>query len=708
MVFSLPLFILPITASPLMWNKHILLLVLSFLTLILWMIDIMKTGELKLNWTKLSTAILILVGVLGLSTIFSVAKTHSFWSTLSPGSYLNFIVYIIVFFLASNIFDKNREIIKTLILLLISGTIVNLLFLSQLFFNFILPWNFTQTVSFNLIGSIWTMAIFSGGLVVILISLLNNSKIFKSKYYKGLGYLALALFFVNLIIIGFRVVWVGIALAMIIIIWQKLKELAPDSEELKESEISQLTRDKTKRISLKQVYLPAVIFIVAVILIVIKVPLPEQFALPNLVTLNNESTHEVVSNSLGGSFKNIMIGSGPATFEYQYRLHQPANIIQGPFWQTRFTQGRYALATFLLEFGVLGLVAFLLILFAFLYQGLKIIISSKKQNQSEEHTGIQSTITVSGFYFLLFWFLHAADFFLLFITFLILGLWLSSINLKRKQIIFIKSPQLAFFTMLIAIVIIAVSVIGLYYSGKKYVAAITYGQALELAVEQNFDADSVINLLAKAIDLDNTNDLYLRELSEVYLIKLGQIPANQLLPPEQKQQNIQLTASQLDAMMLRMLEINPANSQNWEQAGKIYTNLMVLDLNAYQFAINNYNKARELDPSNPSVLLSLASLNFELVKNAQNQLDQAGIKEADKDQVQAVYNQSLKDTLVDLDTAIKLKNNYVPAYYLKAIIYEFSSQYDLALAHYQIVLQVEPNNQEIIDKIKAIQKLIEK
>lgn len=700
MVFSSPLFILPITASPLMWNKHILLLVLSFLTLILWMIDIMKTGELKLNWTKLSTAILILAGVLGLSTIFSVAQTHSFWSTLSAGSYLNFIVYIIVFFLASNVFDKNREIIKTLILLLISGAIVNLLFLSQLFFNFVLPWNFTQTAGFNLIGTIWTMAIFSGGLVVILISLLSNSKILKNRYYQGLGYLALVLFFVNLIIIGFRTVWVGIALAMIIIIWQKLKEFEPDKEELKESE--------TKRINLKQVYLPAVIFVIAVILIVIKVPLSEQFALPTLATLNNESTHEVVSNSLGGSVKNVIIGSGPATFEYQYLLHQPASIVQGLFWQTRFTQGKYALATFLLEFGVLGLIVFLLILFAFLYQGLKIIISSKKQNQSEEYAFVQSVMTVSGFYFLLFWFLYGVDFFLFFITFLILGLWLSSTNLKRKQIIFTKSPQQAFFTMLIAIVIIAVSVIGLYYSSKKYMAATSYGQALELVVEQNFDADPVINLLAKAIDLDNTNDLYLRELSEVYLIKLRQIQANQLLPPEQKQQDVQLLVDQLGVVTSRMVAIDQANSQNWMQAAKIYTNLMVLDFNAYQSAINNYNKARELNPNNPLIFLNLARLNFELAKNVRNKLDQADIKEADKDQIQTAYNQSLEDTLADVDTAIKLKNNYGLAYYLKAMIYEFSSQYDLALANYQIILQFEPNNQDIIDKIKAIQELIEK
>ncbi len=694
-IFVLPLFVLPLTTAPLMWNKHILLLVITSVVLILWLINIMKTGELRLNWTKLSTAMVVLLAVLGLSTAFSSSQAHSFWSALNDDSYLNFILYAVIFFLVSNIFDKSRDFIKILVLLLISDTIVNILFLSQLFFGAILPWDFTHTAGFNLISTIWGMAVFFGGLTVVLISFLGNSSLFKNKLYQALGYLALVLFFVSLIVIDLKVVWIGIALAMIMVIWQKMKEFSSGKND-----------SEAKKVDLRQVYLPAVIFVIAVILIVIIIPLPKRFILPGLISLNNQSSYQIIGSSFGDSVKNMIIGSGPATWEYQYVRHQPVNIVQGPYWQTRFPQGSFALTTWALEFGVVGLMAFLLILLAFSYRGLKMLISTKKPDQSANRTFVQSVLTVLGLYYLLFWFLYSADFFLLFITFFIFGLWLAASNTKRKQIVFIKAPQQAFFIMLLSIILIAGSVIGLYYSGKKYVAAMSYEQALATASVKNSDINSVVGLITKATDLDSTNDLYWRELSEVYLIKLEQILADQALTPAQKEQNLQPVFSQLEALTEKLLEVSPANSQNQEQVAKIYVNFMAMDAGAYQLAIDNYKKVGEINPNNPSIPYNIASLNFELAKNAKIQAGQAGTKSADKTQLQSMYDENIKSALENVDAALKLKNNYTQAYYLKAMIYEFSGQNDLAVANYQIVLQLEPNNQAISDKIKALQAFV--
>lgn len=693
-IFVLPLFVLPLTAAPLMWNKHILLLVITSVVLILWLINIMKTGELRLNWTKLSTAMVILLAVLGLSTAWSSSQAHSFWSSLYDDSYLNFILYIVIFFLVSNIFDKSRDFIKILVLLLISGTIVNILFLSQLFFGLTLPWDFTHTAGFNLISTIWGMAVFLGGLVVILVSFLGNTNLFKNNVYQILGYVALVLFFISLIVIDLKAVWIAIALSMIVVIWQRLKEFSSGSE-----------GSEDKRVDLRQIYLPAVVFIIAVILIVIRIPLPERFVLPGLITLNNQSSYEVVSGSFNESVKNIIVGSGPATWEYQYLLHQPTGIIQSAYWQTSFPQGSLAVITWLLEFGVAGLVAFLLALLAFVYGGLRILMSAKNQGQSANRTFAQSSLTVLGLYLLLFWFLYSVDFFLLFITFLVFGLWLAACNTKRKLIIFTKAPQQAFFIMLLSIILIAGSVIGLYYSGKKYVAAVNYNQGLQLALVENFDIDQVIGLLSKASNLDNVNDLYPRQLAEAYLIKLRQIQTDESLDQEQKQQNIQLVFNQLEPLLQSMVEVNPVNSQNWEQAAKMYANLMVLDPNAYRLALDNYNKARELHPSDPAILLSLASLDFEVAKSAKNQLDQVGITVEDRKQLRSIYEENLQTTLDNIDAALKLKDNYTQAYYLRAVVYEFSGQNDLAVANYQAVLQLEPDNKVISDKIITLQGL---
>lgn len=713
-IFLVPIFFLPATITPLSLNKHILLLILSFLALILWLIDVIKSGVLKLNWSKLSTAVLILLVALGISTIFSNTRSDSFWSVASAGSCLNFILYIIIFFIVSNIFDKNKDIIKALIFLLISGALINLLFLIQLFFGAVLPWDFAQAPGFNLIGSVWTLAIFLGGMTVILISLLSNAKIFKNKYHQWLGYSALILFFVSLVIADFQAVWIGIALSMVITIWQKLREYLPESESgIKTADLKQPSfnadndslesKNNIKKIDLKLVYLPAAVFILAVILIVIKLPLADRFTLPNPITLNSRSTHNITADTFRDSFKNIIVGSGPVTFEYQYVLHRPENIVQGPFWQTRFIQGKYALATFGVEVGVLGLIGLLLIILFFLGQSLSQIVLAKKAISEENYP--QSTVLVAGCYFLLCWFLYSAEFILLFTSFLILGLWLAGSHYLRKEIIFTRFPQQAFFIMLMSIVIIAGSAIGLFYSGEKYIGAIYYSRAIGTVTQEDFDVNSTINLLTKASSLDTANDLYLRELSEVYLIKISQIQSSQSLTPDQKQSETQAVISQLELVFKKMIEVNPKNSQNWEQTARVYANLTALDANAYQLAAGSYIQARDLDPKNPSILFNLANIYFNLAKNASQQFQSADIKEEDKNKLQTFYEQNLASALENLDAAIKLKNNYTLAYYLKAVVYEFSKQYDLALANYGAVLELEPGNEEVINKVKKIQDM---
>lgn len=706
-IFFLPLFVLPVTAMPVAWNKHILLLVLGLVALILWFINLIKAGELKLNWTKLSTVVLILLLVVGISTLFSMARAQSFWSATSAESCLNFILYGVVFFLASNVFIQNKDVSKALAILLISSALVNLLFLIQLLFGPILPWEFSQTIGFNLLGSVWTLAVFVGGMSVVLLSLLGSSQIFKTRFYQILGYLALILFLVSLIIINSKAAWIGVALSLIMVIWQKLKEFP--SETLSTAVASAPGVDQVKKIDLKRVYLPAVIFVIAAILIFVDIPLAKRFQLQNLITLNNKSTQSIVNKTFSGSFKNTLIGSGPATFEYQYALHQPQDIVQGPFWQTRFAQGKYALATLLVELGVLGLVGLILIILAFLWPAFKKVIFVKQIHQADEgRFCLQTVMLAVGFYFLVCWFLYLVDFSLLFIIFLILGLWLAVSNLNRKEVVFIKSPQQAFFIMLLGIVVIAGSAVGLFFSGKKYLAAVNYGRALAAVKQKEVNINAAVNLLAKAVSLDTTNDLYLRELSEVYLMQLAQLGSNAQLDATQRQQAAQLIISNLESLTQKMAGVNPKNSQNWGQLGKIYGSLILVNPTALELSTNNYFKASELDPKNPLIWLKLASLNFEMGKITQQQSEQPGVGKGDKEQLQTLYEQNLKQAVEYADKSIALKNNFVTAYYLKALIYDFSKQYGLALANYQVVLQAESGNQEVLKRTQEIVEILNK
>ena len=77
-----------------------------------------------------------------------------------------------------------------------------------------------------------------------------------------------------------------------------------------------------------------------------------------------------------------MIGKGPLSFGQQYILYRPASVLSTGFWEVKFTQGKYLLATYALEFGILGLLGFLSIICLFLFQGFKTVILGKNSKDS--------------------------------------------------------------------------------------------------------------------------------------------------------------------------------------------------------------------------------------------------------------------------------------------------------------------------------------
>ncbi|MFH1890251.1 MAG: tetratricopeptide repeat protein [Candidatus Kuenenbacteria bacterium] len=728
-VFFLPIFFLPATIAPLALNKHIAMFALIFLALIFWLAGIIKSGKLTVKWSFLSSAIFTLLVILGISTVFSSAKTNSFWLAVPASSYLNFILYFVVFFLASNLLIKGKDILKMLWLLFLSSSIAALLFLIQLFFGPVFSWDFAAASGFNLFGSVWAFAIFLGGMTIALLAILDNKNVLNGKYHRYQGYLVLIIYLIALIIINYWIVWLAISLVSIIIIWRKMKDSAVEMGQYKlksttaenQSQVEPES-DLEKKIDLKPIYLSAIVFILAVVMLIAKLPLVDYNQLPPQITLSRTATHNIVKSTFAESFKNKLIGAGPVAFGSQYVLYRPENVMKTNFWQVRFVQGKYMLATFLIEFGVLGIIGFLLIILTFLYQSFRLIILDKNKN-SQQDSGFVAQLAcfAAAFYFLFFWFFYLTDFNLLFMAFVFLGLWAASLpNIKgfgvSKEIIFTKYPQYAFFIMLLAIIITAGSLGGLYHLGRKYMGAVKYKQAL--AVLKAGELDNGINLINMAANLDSNSDLYLRELSEMYLIKLSNFQADQKeeadqdeiatdqekeTKTKQKQVELQQLIDQIELVSKKAIQINENNSQNWQQAGKVYQALAVLDANAYQVAVGNYSRASQFDPHNPNIFLNLGKIYFRLGMQAYDQIKNESPAQEQQDKLKEFAKNSFTNSVNSFTNAVNLKDDYTSAYYSRGIVHEVMGQYELALEDYYTTLRLEPSNEEVIQRIEITQ-----
>jgi len=510
LVFLLPLFFLPLTSYPVFLNKQMLFLVVVSFSLILWIIKSMISGKIVFLTDRVSNAVFLFLIIIGVSTIFSINRTQSFWGRFSePDAFLNLALCAALFFLISNVFKEKEEVMRSLVLFFLSGVSLAVLFLAQYVFD-IFPWDFANVSGFNPAGSGRSLALFLGGAFLVLIGLISSrplkEPVFENKIQKkGISVLTIISGFLILwvlFLVNWWVGWMCMALALALLILSGLYS--------KDVDLGHILRDFA---------FPLFLFVLALILVFIKTPLSGLLNLPLEVGVTHELTLSVAVSTLKQSAKNLFFGSGPATFAHQFSLFKSPEINLTDFWQARFSQGFAVIPTFLVCFGILGIGAVLFLMASFFSQGLKEMVKGKKEQRA-------LTISfVAGFYFFISWFFYPASFILIFSAFLMLGLWLASTkNRAKKEISLFKTPKRTFFLMISAAILVSLLIILVYASGRRYLGAVKYSQGLQLFSKEN-NLEQAILKVDEAVFLDK-NDAYFRTLSDMFSIKIGLILNN--------------------------------------------------------------------------------------------------------------------------------------------------------------------------------------
>jgi len=599
---------------------------------------------------------------------------------IEPDSFLSFIIYGLAFFLFANLLENRKQILEAILIFLSSSGILAVAFLIQSFWGSVFPWDFTNVIGFNSIGSVQALAIFLGGSLSILITMIGFRANLKKKAMVLSAILGI-LFFTSLLLIDYYVAWLMIAFSMTILVFVLLKNI-----------------NKTRIF-----ILPLAVSVIALILIFIQSPTKSAISMPFEVNLTYRASLNIAQETVSESTKNFILGSGPATFAYNYDLYRTANPNMTDFWNIRFSQGISVLPTLLVTSGVLGILAVLFIIFAFLFQGFKVLNKLEQNNKADL---AQMVALISGFYFLVSWLFYSVNFSLFFVGFLMLGLFAVSSNERKSEILFIKSPQKAFFIMLLSIFLIAGSVIGIYKVGQKYIGALAFAKSLDLISTQEPDLDQAIVNLNKAVASDK-NDNYFRNLSQVLILKASQLLNNQEITQEEKNEMFQQIITDIEYSATIASQLNPSNSQNWLQLARVYENLINLGVrNAEELTVLNYKKAIELAPKNPELSFGLGRTYKTMSERIQYQIDnlnqQRQKNQEQIDTLQNALNEVVQSAIDAFKKSIQLKPDFTPAYYLLAQVYESQGEKDSALEGYQIVLKLDPGNKEVIRKIEEL------
>ncbi|MDP3003945.1 MAG: hypothetical protein Q8N43_00320, partial [Candidatus Azambacteria bacterium] len=696
-----PVFFLPFTNLPVAVHKELLVFILILVAFFALLGRILIEGRLRYPGHLLMIALLTLVLVWGAATFFSFNYlTSLLGSFATPDSFFSVLLFALLMLSIVMTFDR-RDIVISLLAFLASLSLLGLFELFQLLKIFILPFSFTKNSGFNPVGSVNDVGVLLAFGLVIASGLMSTPDM--SKTLKRLLGLAVVIFVLNLIIIDFWAIWVGLALAMIFMISFLSAGLRSDPISDPPSSISETEESRRRRDGMvseiipggseirsgsefqglqlayfQKAWLPSIILLVSLFLLFIPSPLSKFVQTPIEVSPNFNATLNVgVANLKAGHY---LLGSGPNTFGYIFNLYKPGGINQTIFWSTVFNSGASAMASWVGTIGILGVLALLFLIVSFIWTG---IAGTAVRNSSRGIMNVASqAIFVAVSFLFIMWFLYVANFTVMAFTFWGMGLFLAASlffimesgglsisEIKNSPIseikkggvfkeirIFTSPPKTFLFSLLIVGLMVGV-IVGIYFETNRYIAEIYLSKAFAASAKN--DNDATINNISRAIQFWQYDERYFQSLSQAIFFQLNDLLAKKDLPQETLKAQFQNITTNAISAARQAQALNPQNSFNGVLLGNIYENLIPFISDASNFALSAYSGAVSLDPKNPSNYLALARVEI-------TQADLAVNRSASTEEI----NGYLDKAVSNLNESLQLKNDYAPSRFLLVQVYD--------------------------------------
>lgn len=214
---GIPVFFLPWGSNIFEWNKQFLLCILALVVFVAWLARAMIKKELRSRWSFFTITICVFVVVMLVATLFSVNKVNSFFGVegLFNGSFIGtlslaIIVMVSLQLLGSQVFVKKAMKVFSIVSIVIA--IVNIL---NAFGFYVIPWEQAKSALFTLTGnSIVLLSIF---LATALSINLGGAMVSKLKYEKFIFLVGAISSFVAMFLFDVRSGWLVSVVSLVIL-----------------------------------------------------------------------------------------------------------------------------------------------------------------------------------------------------------------------------------------------------------------------------------------------------------------------------------------------------------------------------------------------------------------------------------------------------------------------------------------------------------
>jgi len=654
-IFFLPLIFFTQVPSVLELNKQVLLVVVVGIGFLSWVGKMAWRNEIRFKKNFILVPVVTFVAIFGLSTAFSNYTEQSLWGYFGgeAKSFITTLFLAAFFFLIVNNVKSKKEAVKIVVIFLISGFLVSLYGILQIWQLYVLPAEVTKNPYFNTIGSVYIFAAYVAALFLLTQTLFLGKV---SKILKIILILLSFFFFFVLMVVNFKIVWIALIICMAVLFGVTILK---GGTSMNQSRI-----------------LPMVFLVLTLLMVLRKQPIIRK-DLPIEVLLSQKTSIGIALNSFK---QNPLLGSGPTTYTTVFQQDRPDNL--GDFWAVNFNDGTSHFLTIVSTMGILGTLAYLFLVGAGLVYLFKTILKlvSADRKDTGDYIAVGAGIVWLFSTIILFNYLTNISFLMLWWFSLALFLSFSFFEQGKDTKEFITTsdtPKSSLVLSFVFVLVIIGFVAAMYLQSQKYLAAAHFNKALVLDA-QGEQIEDVVDQLNKAIELDPNRDIYQRNISVALFALANKRVAEkgQDLTPEDSNYVSGMIRGALTSAD-RAVAIDPDNAENYLALARVYEGVLVTMDQADEKAIENYEKAIELDPKNPVLYHRIANIYVTLADVELGQARNEGRVQGDELPEDTLKNLALAKE--ELDKSLEMKPDYAAANLLLAGVYERQGNIEMAI-----------------------------
>ena len=659
LVFLTPLFYLTVIPDTSELPKQVLLLTLVTLAGIVWLVRVFLARAIIMRKSFLFFPIILFLVVFAIATILSLDRYTSFLGGLygEYASFASLVGFIIFAFLFSTSSSDMKLVRRSLAAFFVASFFVNLISIFSLFGVHV--FGTPAGTAWNPVGTIFTLSIFSAFTILLASGILLFDKTDHKRFLPGRSslilktsaWLAGILSLFTLILVDWQVGWTllvvgtGLLLVFVFVYATAFKNIA-------------------------HLLLPIFALVIALLFMFVKTPFVTKGQV--VISPSSKASVDIVKGVLRD---HPVLGSGPATYFYDYAQYHSSEVNNTSVWNVRFDRANSQVLTLLPTVGIVGALLWLFLVVSVLVMSIRSFL--------RERDPTAWLLTVSTFFAWLMLViasvLYQSNMTIEFLFWFSTVVLIVSTSRTLFGSTFSSSPRILIGTS-IGTVAFIVLMLALFVLGAARFSAWT-AFAKATTANQSGDETATRNYLTSAATRDPRTDVFYRNIAQARLVDAGKATEIAVL---RDHLNAAVNAATIAA------NIAPKNVMNWETLGDIYAQMSSVVTGAGDRAIESYTSASELEPQNPIYPTNRAKVRVAMADQLKPQT--ASKEQVLADEAKAKIEELLSDSERDLEDAIDLKQDYAPAHYYTAVLLERRGKTADAVKKLEEVMQSNPRD----------------